>query len=164
MRVVAPWLAAGFFLTLSGGCRVLGPAELTDGRRAAIADSVRRAFGNYTAALGAGDVNAAMQFYSDDPGFRWVEDGSIRYTSRRDIAASLEQLRGFARLSFRFDEPSIDVLAPTVAILTTVTETTLADSAGRSLSFTAALTVTMVRDSLGWRARSGHSSSTRPPA
>jgi hypothetical protein len=87
----------------------------------------------------------------------------MRYTSRRDIAQGLEQLRTYASLSFRFDEPTIDVVASNVAILTTVTETTLSDTAGRTLSFAAALTVTMVRDSAGWRARSGHSSSVRPP-
>jgi len=144
-------------------CRSTGPTELTDARRAAIADSVRRAFGDFTAALGRGDVGHAIQFYSDDPGFRWVEDGTVRYTTRADIANGLEQLRTYATLSFRFDEPSIDVVASNVAILTTITETTLSDTSGKSLSFAAALTVTMVRDSSGWRARSGHSSTVRPP-
>jgi ketosteroid isomerase-like protein len=156
--------AAGILVLLAAGaCRSTGPTELTDTRRAAIADSVRRAFGDFTAALGRGDVVQAIQFYSDDPGFRWVEDGTVRYTSRRDIADGLERIRTYASVAFRFDEPSIDVVAPNVAILTTITETTLSDTSGKSLSFAAALTVTMVRDSAGWRARSGHSSTVRPP-
>ncbi|MGH7561352.1 MAG: YybH family protein [Gemmatimonadales bacterium] len=161
MRYPLARLAASLLIGVSG-CSNGGPTELTDARRAAITDSVRTAFTRFTSALGSGDVDAAIQFYSDDPGFRWVEDGTVRYTSRGDIAEALEQLRGFASLSFRFQEPTIDVLAPTVAVLSTITETTLADTSGRSLSFTAALTVTMVRDSTGWRARSGHSSSQRP--
>lgn len=158
-RLVTFLLALG----LLPACRSTVPTEFNDARRAAIADSVRRAFGDFTAALGRGDVGQAIQFYSDDPGFRWVEDGSMRYTSRRDIAQGLEQLRSYASVSFRFDEPSIDVVASNVAILTTITETTLSDTSGRTLAFAAALTVTMVRDSAGWRARAGHSSTVRPP-
>lgn len=163
MRLSDARLLIALLATLAA-CRSGAPTEMTDTRRLAIADSVRRAFGDFTAALGSGNVDRAIQFYSDDPGFRWVEDGTVRYTSRRDIAQALEQVRGYASLTFRFDEPSIDVLAPNVAILTTATETTLSDTTGKALSFTAALTVTMVRDSAGWRARSGHSSSSRPPA
>jgi ketosteroid isomerase-like protein len=158
-RLVPAFLA----LVLAPACRTTTPTEFDDARRAAIADSVRRVFGDFTVALGRGDVGEAIQFYSDDPGFRWVEDGAMRYTSRRDIAQGLEQLRTYASLSFRFDEPTIDVVASNVAILTTITETTLSDTAGRTLTFAAALTVTMVRDSAGWRARSGHSSTVRPP-
>jgi ketosteroid isomerase-like protein len=158
-RLVTAFLA----LVFAPACRSTTPTDFSDARKAAIADSVRRAFGDYTAALGRGDTGHAIEFYSDDPGFRWVEDGNMRYTTRREIAQGLEQLRSYASVSFRFDEPSIDVVAPNVAILTTITETTLADTVGRTLSYAAALTVTMVRDSAGWRARSGHSSTVRPP-
>lgn len=144
-------------------CRI-APAELTDTRARAIADSVGATFADYVARLNARDIDSVVRFYADDPGFQWVEDGEVRYTSRGAIRAALQRLAVYQAVRFSADPPRVVALAPGVATLAVTFDQALIDSAGSGSGIVGAMSIAAVHTPAGWKWLSGHTSVRREPA
>lgn len=166
-----PRMARSLALTLTllvagaaPGCRASGArpsVELTPAHRAALTDSVAAVLTEFSRRLNARDFASLLEFYADDPRFRWVEDGAVRYTSRADVGRAFEQARSFPEIRTEYAGTQIEVLSPDVALLFTNFRTSLGAGAD-AVRFSGALTATLVRTPMGWRFLSGHSSTLRP--
>jgi len=160
MRFLTPAVACAALIA-AVSCQSGAPA-LDPAREAAIAAEIRAAFDEYTRSLNDGDFGRALQFYADDRRFRWVEDGEVRYRSRDEVAKGFAQLADLGAATFEHAPPEIVVLGPDSAILLTSHTTTLGVDRLLPVSFSGAITITLVRTRSGWRFLSGHTSTARP--
>ena len=149
------------------GCRAAAPAStaLTPAHRAAITDSVTAALEQFRSVFSARDFAGALRYYSDDPGFRWVEDGEVRYGSKGAVAAALHAFAPSVRsIELAYFDPVVTPLAPGVAGIVTRFVQKFTDTTGTTRGFAGAMTMTMVHADSGWRFLTGHTSSLVPPA
>ena len=156
----ACWSAAA---ALATACRI-GPATLTDDHARAIVDSVHAAFADYVTRLNARDVDSVSRFYADAPGFQWVEDGDLRYSSHAEVRAALGRLGTSKSLRFSADAPRVVALAPGAATLSVTFDQALVDSAGRGFGVAGAMSIAAVHTPHGWKWLTGHTSLRREPA
>lgn len=128
-------------------------------------DSVTSMLTAWRQAVSARNADLVAEFYADDPGFRWIEDGTVRYTSRQQVAEAYRSLAPSLRsLEFTLDNPQVTPLAPGVALVTTLFTQKVTDSLGAVTGFAGALTLTVVHADTGWRFLAGHTSSVIPRA
>ncbi len=128
-------------------------------------DSVTSMLTAWRQAVSARNADLVAKFYADDPGFRWIEDGTVRYTSRQQVAEAYRSLAPSLRsLEFTLDNPQVTPLAPGVALVTTLFTQKVTDSLGAVTGFAGALTLTVVHADTGWRFLAGHTSSVIPRA
>ncbi|MES2305097.1 MAG: nuclear transport factor 2 family protein [Gemmatimonadota bacterium] len=160
---------AAFLIAISA-CRAAPVATptsaLTPAHSAAIADSVSATLGEYRAAFAARDIDATMRFYADDPRFRWVEDGELRYSSKAEVAAALRAfVPSLKAIELSYYDPVVTPLAPGVAVVATRFAQKITDSAGVMRGFAGAMSMTLIHGDSGWRFLVGHTSSLvpRPP-
>ncbi len=155
-------LAAGLALLvgLMAGC-TRAPQQLSDAHAAAIRDSVQAMLQVYRDQVAAKEWDSVASLYADDPHFRWVEDGVVRYRSAAEIRQALAALPPSMRVETTYDETEIVPLAPGVASVLTRFETRFVDSTGAGFGFGGAITITLMHREGGWRFLSGHSSSPK---
>lgn len=133
-----------------------------EARRAAITDSVRATLDDFAAAMEVGDWERLAEFYADDPRFRWLEDGRVRYDSKQAIVASLGEAGGsFTHGTLEYTEVEITPLAPGLAAFSARFEQRLVGSDGGGFSFRGVLGATLVHGPAGWRFLHGHTSTSR---
>ncbi|HEX8310055.1 MAG TPA: nuclear transport factor 2 family protein [Chthoniobacteraceae bacterium] len=79
------------FFTLVGviGAGATGPAEEARVAREGVAELVQL----WSDAGEAGDWDAVLNTYADDPGFSWIEQGEVRYRGYASVAAGIERFR-----------------------------------------------------------------------
>jgi len=150
----------------AAGCAPGRRASLDDAHRSAIVDSVRSVVAAWTGAMNHRDANAAARYYADDPEFRWIENGEIRYTSPAEVAAAMNDvfpsLRSF---DLHLVEPTITPLAPGAASVTASFTQAMTDTTGHVVGIAGAVSFTMVHADSGWRILVGHASVLSvPPA
>ena len=135
----------------------LGPAQ-----RSAVADSVRRATSEFSAAASAVDADRLFALYSNTPDFAAADNG-VLYTSVEPLREKYRQIyRGFRAIETHFDTTRVTVLAPDAAVITFSGSVVTIDTAGvRQPPTTLALTLVWVREPAGWRIRQMHQSFLR---
>ncbi len=141
-------------------------AALSAAHRTAIIDSVRPVVAAWTDAMNHRDAAAAARYYSDDPAFRWIENGEIRYTSPAEVVAAMSEVFPSLRtFDLHLVEPTITPVAPGAASVTASFTQTMTDTAGKVVGIAGAVSFTMVHADSGWRILVGHSSVLAvPPA
>lgn len=153
------WIAAG--LLAMSSCRVAAPREamLTEVHATAIIDSVTATLEQFRTAFSASDIDAVMRFYADDPRFRWVEGGELRYTSKGALATAFRALRPLLRsIELSYFDPVVTPLAPGVAAVATRFVQKVTDTAGVTRGFAGAMSMTLIHADSGWRFLLGHTS------
>ena len=151
-------------LLLFLGCARPAPtASLTPDHRAAMVDSVTAMLAAWREAVGTRSADRVAEFYADDADFRWIEDGTVRYTSRQQIAEAFRRLVPSLRvMELTLDNPQVTPLAAGVALVTTGFAQKITDTAGTTTGFAGALTLTVIHTDAGWRFLAGHTSSVIP--
>lgn len=152
---------AGLAIWLAFGCQST-PARLTEAHAAAIRDSVSAAMEEFRDLGAAADWEAAGNFYSDSPSFRFYENGELRYESADDVRAALADLGPAMRVTTEYSETDIEPLAPGLAQVRSGFESTLSGEGGFEFSYGGAVTMLWVHETGGWRILSGHSSAPVP--
>ena len=154
------WLGAA--LVLLAACN-RGSIELSEAHAAALRDSVQAtlvAFRQYSA---AGQWDSLVRLYADDPHFRFVENGAVRYHSVDEIRRALASIPAGTRIETTHEGTEISPVAPGVASVATQFHTRFIDSTGATaFSFGGAATLTLVHRPDGWRILNGHSSTAAP--
>ena len=113
----------------------------------------------FRVAFAARDFDRVLQFYAEDPRFRWIEDGEVRYTSKAQLAKVLVGFGASVRsLELSFFDPVITPLAPGVAAVTTRFAQKLTDSSGAMQGFSGAMSMSVVHADSGWRFLVGQTS------
>lgn len=140
------------------------PAALAPTHAAAIGDSVDTMLDSLRAAFGRRDPEAAAAFYADDPRFRWVEDGRVRYASRAQMRDALRQMTGLRDLDLSFFDPIVTPVAPGVAVLVTNFAQKVVDGGGTARGFAGVMTATVIHAGGRWMFLVGHTSAAPAPA
>ena len=152
-------------LCATSGCRPdADSAGLSEARAAAIRDSVSSALDEFRE-LGSGpDPTAVGGFYSESPAFRFYESGALRYQSAADVRAALEGLGPGMRVTTEYSDTDIEALAPGVALVRSLFESTLEGEGGFAFTYGGAMTTVWIHEVDGWRILSGHTSVPVPRA
>ena len=152
-------------LCAAAGCRPdEDPAELSEAHAVAIRDSVANALDTFRE-LGSGpNPTAVAGFYSESPAFRFYENGALRYESAADVRAALEGLGPGMRVTTEYSDTDIEALAPGVALVRSLFESTLEGEGGFAFTYGGAMTTVWVQEGDGWRILSGHTSAPVPRA
>lgn len=138
-------------------------AVLTPALGAAITDSVTATLEQFRLAFAGRDIAAVLRFYADDPRFRWVEDGEVRYASKAEVATALRAYApSLKAMELAYFDPLVTALAPGVAVVTTRFAQKVTDSSGVTRGFAGAMSMTLIHADSGWRLLVGHTSSLVP--
>lgn len=129
---------------------------------AAIRDSVSTAMQEFRE-LGAGpDPAAVAGLYSESPTFRFYENGELRYRSAAEVRAALEAFPPGMRISTEYSETDIEPLAPGLALVRSLFQSTLEGPDGFEFQYGGAATMLWTHEAGGWRILSGHTSAPVP--
>ena len=136
---------------------------LTVEHRRAIVDSVQTMLTTWRDAFNAKDFERAATFYSNDRDFRWFENGELKFRSGAEIGDTMKaEAPGFQALAISLIEPQITPLAPGVAVVTTNFAEKITDTAGQTVGFAGAISMTVVHADSGWKFLVGHVSLVMP--
>jgi len=124
-----------------------------------IAGEARSAIEAYVDAVNAMDLDSAGMFYSDAPGFQWVEDGAVRYGSAREARESLAGLGAMASsTSLTLSDLSVTALGLGSAVASCHFEQEIGTEGGSGFSYSGAMTIVLRNDDGRWLFASGHTS------
>jgi len=146
---------------LSSACSAPS-VTLTDAHALAIGDSLRTTLASYAGSANAADRDSLIRFYNDSPEFLWAANGKIGTRSVSAMRTVFASLAPYKSWHVEYKDPVIHALAPGIASVATEYEQTLADSAGRTITYAGALTMIWVNTTAGWKIVEGHSSSPMP--
>lgn len=156
----APLGAVTFLVT---ACQPGGPG-LTEQHRAAIQDSVRQTLEDYTATVNAHNFDAATEYFADDPGFRWAEDGRIAYPSYDSVITTFNTLKNvITEISITWNDVVVTPLGPGTAAMTAMFHEAFTDTAGTTTEYGGAVMIALRHEADGWRFVAGHASSEPRP-
>lgn len=124
-----------------------------------IAGEARFAIEAYVDAVNAMDLDSAGTFYSDAPGFQWVEDGAVRYGSAQAARESLAGLGAMASSTrLTLSDLSVTALGLGSAVASCHFEQEIGIEGGGGFSYSGAMTIVLRNDDGRWLFASGHTS------
>jgi len=142
------WLALGIAFAFSSACtsQINNPAQ-----------EAEAAFADYVEAINDGETEAIASMYDANPGFHWVEQGTVQYTSGDEAAASFDALTASGMTAqMTTDTMQIAVLSDTSALISTHFDFALSDASGEEqFAFDGWMTVGMVKRENGWKIAGG---------
>jgi len=95
-------------------------ANTVDQTAAQTVEEAQSAFVSYVESLNEGDYTTASQIYDIDPGFHWIERGSIQYQNGAEAASSLQSFEASnARARMTTDQMIAAYLSPTSVFVST---------------------------------------------
>jgi len=153
----------GGFLLLSACSNPFAPA--TNGTSSPPAPpEIKAAIDQYVAKINAHDAPGAGEFYEDDPGFHWVENGQIEYeTKTAAIAALANFFGGFPESHFEAYEVKISMLSDDAAVATFKFTQTIAANGQSALKLDGTMTLSMTDRDGDWKIVVGHRSASTFP-
>lgn len=151
----------GLLLLLSAGCAQPAP-QLAAGHAAAIRDSVTMTLEAFRRHSAARQWDSLTAIYDTEPGFRWLENGEVRYRSGAEIRQALSGVPATTRIVTSYQDTEILAVAPGIASVNTQFQTEFLDSTTAGFSFGGAISMTLVHRPEGWRIIAGHTSGPVP--
>jgi len=155
-RSICPVLFLFLGLTAGSGLRAL---DMPQAQATAIRQGVQATLDAWRQHAAAGEWDALMRLYADEPGFWWVERGTVVSRSVDAIRQKLTSLPAGTRIENTFQETEINPVAADVAEVVTSFQTRLVDPQGGGYSFGGAMSMTFVKRQDGWKILNGHASS-----
>ena len=134
------------------------PQPLPDIHAAAIRDSVQQTLDLFRRYSRTQQWDSLVTLYADDPRFRWIENGAVRYRSPSDIRAGLTALPPNTSIESTYRDTEITPIAPGIAMVTTLFQTRFLSPPAPAFEFGGAITMTLIHRAEGWRILSGHTS------
>jgi len=136
-----------------------GAAEISAARATAIRQGVQATLDAFCKLSAAGQWDAVMRLYADDPRFVWVTNGAVVSRSLDEIRKHFAGTPAGTRVETTYQDTEITPLAPGVATVLTHFETKSTDAKGGGFHFGGLLTMTLVERGDGWKILDGHASS-----
>ena len=156
-------LFVGLMLVTASCSNPFAPTSTTPDN-ATVAPEVKTSVEQYAAKVNARDAVGASEFYADDPGFHWVEDGRTVSQNRPEAVTGLTNFfAGFPESHFEVYDIKIVMLDDESAIATAKFTQTIAANAQASLKFEGALTLGMSKRDSTWKIVAGHKSTNAFP-
>lgn len=150
-------VCAAVLLSCCAGCAA-PPAEFAETHAVAIRDSVATFLRDFRQLSAAAQWDSLANLYSDAPTFRFFESGQVRYRSANAIREALKGVPAGTRIETTYRDTDIVALAPGLASVGTLFETSFIDATGGGFQFAGALTLVLRHEPAGWRIVAGHSS------
>lgn len=166
MRNLDRALIACIVVGVAAGCAAppdQAPSQLTDAWASAIRDSAAATLQAIRRHSEAAQWDSMAALYSEAPAFRFVENGQMRYRSAAAIREALASVPKGTRIQTQYRDTEIVALAPGLADVMTLFQTSFVDSAGARFSYEGAISLILAHELAGWRIIRGHSSSPPPP-
>lgn len=151
----------GLLLLVSAACARAAPG-LSEAHATAIRDSVTATLEDFRRHAADRQWDSMIAIYATDPGFRWLENGEVRYRSAAEIRQALAGVPATTRIVTSYRDTEILALAPGIASVNTLFQTQFLDSATTSFRFGGAITMTLLHRPEGWRIVAGHTSAPIP--
>jgi hypothetical protein len=149
-------------VTLASACV---PIQIGTGTNtSAVEDGVRQTLNLIQRYSAASQWDSLATLYADDVGFRWVENGTVRYRSVAEIRRGFASLRPGTRIETRYEDTEIIPVTSSLATVVTRFQTRFIDPRSPDFRFGGAITMTLTRTTQGWRILGGHTSSANPRA
>jgi ketosteroid isomerase-like protein len=162
-RLLLAPIFAGLLLVTASCTNPFAPSS-TAPDSATVAPEIKSSVEQYAAKINAHDAAGAGEFYADDPGFHWVEDGRTVYQNRAEAITGLTNfLAGFGETRFELYDIKVVALDDNAAIVTAKFTETVAANGQASLKFEGALTLGMAKRSGTWKIVAGHKSANGVP-
>ncbi|MBM4188777.1 MAG: hypothetical protein FJ206_15850 [Gemmatimonadetes bacterium] len=134
------------------------PAALGAAHATALGDSARAFLAEFTRLSAAAQWDSLSQLYSARSDFRFLESGEVRYASAGAIREALRGVPAGTRIRTEYTDVAVQPIAPGLAGVSALFSTRFVDSAGGGFGFAGAISLTLQRESAGWRIIAGHSS------
>lgn len=120
----------------------------------------RNVFSKYVDAFNAQQWNRVVALYSDQPGFQWIENGQVVYTSKRDVAAAYEWLREHVRhASYLPSDTNVTGLSGDTAQISTRFVTRVQMTDGRDFAYSGDMRIELRREGGVWKIAGGETRS-----
>jgi hypothetical protein len=127
-----------------------------------IAKEVISRYEGFVALLKSGTTEGVENFYSDDNGFYWVEDGQIQYPNKTALLASMDVLFDQVKsMDMRLIGKRVEVFNNNTAMLYVEYEQDMVLTSGFEFSINGAMTAQMQKEKGVWRFLIGHSSTKK---
>ena len=123
---------------------------------------VRAMLEEYVEATNAVDWQKVATYYADDPAFRWIEDGEVRYGSYDELKQTFDGLdQMFSEVAMRLIDTVVIPLGSDAAEVSSLfrQEVKLVD--GTPFTIEGGISMTVVRREGRWLFLAGHTSSPR---
>lgn len=152
--------AAPTLLTALAACATTARTAqpLSDVHATAIRDSVQQTLDLFRRYSRTRQWDSLVTLYADDPRFRWIENGAVRYRSPSDIQVGLAALPPNTSIESTYRDTEITPIAPGIASVTTLFQTRFVSPPAPPFEFGGAITMMLIHRPDGWRILSGHSS------
>jgi uncharacterized protein (TIGR02246 family) len=125
---------------------------------------IKAAIDQYVAKINAHDAAGAGEFYEDDPGFHWVENGQVTYETKLAAVTALTNFfSGFPESHFEAYEVKISMLADDAAVATFKFTQTIAANGQAALKMDGTMTLSMTDRDGDWKIVVGHRSAATFP-
>lgn len=164
-RATSRPLRTALAVVLAGGLAALacasfaGAEETSAARAAAVRQGVQATLDAFCKLSAAGQWEAVMRLYADEPRFVWVTNGVVESRSLDKIRQHFTATPAGTRVETTYSDTEITPLAPGVATVLTRFETRITDAQGGGFHFGGLLTMTLVERGDGWKILDGHASS-----
>ena len=121
------------------------------------AGEAKAAYAAYVEAVNNGDPEAIITMYDTNPGFHWVEQGRVQYSSGKEASASFAQLaQSSSKIKMTTDAVQVAVLSETSALVSSHFDFSLQNADGEEqFAFDGWMTVGMAKREDGWKIAGG---------
>ncbi len=155
--LLAPVLAGLLLVTAS--CTNPFAPSTTETPETTVAPEVKTTVEQYVAKVNARDAAGAGQFYVDEPGFLWIDDGRVVYENRSAAITGMTNfLGGFPESRFDAYDIRVSMLGEEAAVATFKFTQTVSANAQASLKFEGTMTMAMAKRDGAWKIVVGHKS------
>lgn len=155
--IVAPVIAAILALLIACSNPFAPTATSTDA--ALVSPEIKPAIEEFLGKLNAHDAAGAGEYFADDPGFQWIENGRVVYEARTAAISGLEAFfAGFGESRIEAYDVKIAMLDDDGAVAAFKFTQTIAANGQASLKLEGTMTLAMTQRSGSWKILIAHKS------
>ncbi len=122
------------------------------------------AFAAYVDAFNAQRWDRVLALYSDQPGFRWVENGKVVYASKQDVSDAYGWLREHVRrASYLPSDTNVTGLSSDTAQVSTRFVARVETTDGREFAYSGDMRMDLHREGGVWRIAGGETHTAGDP-
>ena len=149
----------GLVLMTASCTNPFAPAT-TETQQETVAPEVKTAIEQYVGKVNAHDAVGAGEFYAEDQGFNWVDNGRVVYENRATAIAGMSNyLAGFPESRFDAYDIRVTMLSEDAAVATFKYTQTIAANGQASLKIEGIMTLGLTKRDDTWKIVMGHKSS-----
>lgn len=141
-----------------------GGAGLSEVHAAAIRDSIRQVLVEYAETVNRHDIDGALRYFANRPGFHFAEDGRLAYPTYDSLVTAFNIIDSIIpSIEVTWGDIRVTPLGPGTALASAAFHETFQDTAGTVTELNGIATLALRHGPQGWQFVAGHSSTERSP-